>query len=74
MSPEHVLTATTRTAAELLGVADRLGTVEPGKRADLVLVEGDPFELVSLAGRIRGVYVEGRPAFETPSEMEHASA
>lgn len=73
MSPEQVLTATTRTAAELLGVADRLGTVEPGKRADLVLVEGDPFELVSLAGRIRGVYVDGRPAFDAPSEMERVS-
>jgi imidazolonepropionase-like amidohydrolase len=34
--------ATTKTAAECLGWEDRLGTVEPGKLADLVLVATDP--------------------------------
>jgi imidazolonepropionase-like amidohydrolase len=36
------LIATTRTNAELLGIADEVGTVEPGKRADLLVVDGDP--------------------------------
>jgi imidazolonepropionase-like amidohydrolase len=36
------LVATTRTNAELLGVADEVGTIEPGKRADLLVVDGDP--------------------------------
>ncbi|HWD45333.1 MAG TPA: amidohydrolase family protein, partial [Actinomycetota bacterium] len=45
MTPAQVLAATTSGAAVLLGVADELGTLEAGKRADLVVVDGDPFEL-----------------------------
>jgi imidazolonepropionase-like amidohydrolase len=60
MSPAAVLAATTKSAAELVGVADELGTVEPGKRADLVIVDGDPFEFEGLAGRIAGVWQDGR--------------
>ena len=74
LSPEQVLTATTRNAAELLGVADRLGTIEPGKRADLVLVDGDPFDVASLPERIRGVYIDGRPAFDPALEREGVPA
>jgi imidazolonepropionase-like amidohydrolase len=36
------LVATTRTNAELLGIADEVGTIEPGKRADLLVIDGDP--------------------------------
>ena len=70
MAPEQVLVAATRTSAELLGVAERLGTIEPGKRADLVLVEGDPYALATLPERIRGVYVDGRAAFEPRAQRE----
>jgi imidazolonepropionase-like amidohydrolase len=42
MSPADALVAATRTAADLLDLSDECGTVEPGKRADLVIVEGDP--------------------------------
>jgi len=65
MSPAQVLHATTKSAAELLGVAEELGTVEPGKRADLVIVDGDPFDLEGLAGRIAGVWQDGREATGT---------
>src|SRR5207237_7612032 len=60
MSPEDVLVATTRTAAELMGLERELGTLEPGKRADLVVVDGDPFELSGLEERIAAVYRDGR--------------
>jgi imidazolonepropionase-like amidohydrolase len=60
MSPEDVLVATTQTAAELMGLSRELGTIEPGKRADLVLVAGDPFDFADLAGRIERVYQDGR--------------
>ena len=60
MSPEDVLVATTRTAAELMGMSRELGTIEPGKRADLVVVAGDPFDFRDLAGRIERVYQDGR--------------
>ena len=60
MSPAQVLAATTSSAAELLGVADELGTLEPGKRADLVVVDGDPFELATIGDRIAAVVKDGR--------------
>jgi len=60
MTPAQVLVATTRTAAELMGLQDELGTVEPGKRADLVLVDGDPLEFAKLTDRITAVYKDGR--------------
>jgi imidazolonepropionase-like amidohydrolase len=59
MSPENVLVSATRTAAELMGLSGELGTIEPGKRADLVVVAGDPFDFSDLAGRIERVYQDG---------------
>ena len=38
--PDEALIAATRTNAEILGMADRLGTIEPGKLADIIIVEG----------------------------------
>lgn len=60
MAPAAVLEATTRSAAQLLGVADQRGTLEPGKLADLAIVEGDPYDFSTLRERIRGVYLGGR--------------
>jgi imidazolonepropionase-like amidohydrolase len=60
MTPTQVLAATTSSAAELLGLSDELGTLEPGKRADVVVVDGDPFELATLGDRIAAVVKDGR--------------
>jgi imidazolonepropionase-like amidohydrolase len=59
MTPERAIVATTRVAAELMGLEDELGSIEPGKRADLVIVDGDPFDLKTLAERIEVVYKDG---------------
>ena len=59
MTPMQALVATTRSAAELMGLEDELGTLEPGKRADLVVVAGDPLEVASLDERIEAVYQDG---------------
>ena len=59
MTPAAVLVATTKTAAELLGVDADRGTIEPGKRADLVIVDGDPLDMTDLAARVRAVYQDG---------------
>jgi imidazolonepropionase-like amidohydrolase len=42
LSPEEIVTAITRNAAIYLGVSDETGTLEPGKFADIILIDGDP--------------------------------
>lgn len=59
MTPAQALVAATRGAAELMGVDADLGTLEPGKRADLVVVDGDPLDVSGLRGRITSVYRDG---------------
>lgn len=54
----EALLACTRWAAEALGLA-QLGTVAPGKIADLVAVDGDPLTDVEAIGRVRGVIQNG---------------
>jgi imidazolonepropionase-like amidohydrolase len=49
--PLEAITIATRNSAEALGILDRVGTLEPGKEADLVIVDGDP--LADLAGLTR---------------------
>ncbi len=48
MSPAQVIQAGTSNAAEHLGRGDDLGTLEAGKLADLIIVEGDPLESISV--------------------------
>jgi imidazolonepropionase-like amidohydrolase len=48
LGAHETLVATTRTNAELLGIADETGTIEPGKRADLLLVDGDPLDDIAV--------------------------
>jgi hypothetical protein len=45
---EDALAPVTTNAARLLGLDDKLGTIEPGKLADLIVVDGDPREDLSL--------------------------
>jgi imidazolonepropionase-like amidohydrolase len=59
MTPMQAIEATTRSAAELMGLQDDLGTLEPGKRADLVIVEGDALDVGTLADRVVQVYKDG---------------
>jgi imidazolonepropionase-like amidohydrolase len=59
MTPMQAIVATTRSAAELMGLESELGTIEPGNRADLVIVDGDPLEVATLADRVAEVYQDG---------------
>ena len=58
-SPEQALVATTSSAAELMGLEGELGTLQAGKRADLVVVGGDPFAFETLAERVEQVWKDG---------------
>ena len=57
MDRDAALAAVTLTPARLWGVADRVGSIEAGKDADLVVWSGDPFELSTAAER---VFIKGR--------------
>ena len=59
LSPLEALHATTGSAAELLDVAADRGTIRPGMRADLVLVDGEPDDVGKLGDRVRAVYQDG---------------
>ena len=79
MTPLAAIRSATVVAAECLGWGDRVGTLRPGRFADLVAVEGDPLEDVRLleapvavmkGGRLaldrRGEVAGGTPATRTP--------
>jgi imidazolonepropionase-like amidohydrolase len=58
-TPTQALVAATSSAAELMGLDSELGTIEPGKRADLVVVDGDPLVFDTLESRIEQVWKDG---------------
>lgn len=60
MTPMQALISATKTASELLGVEDERGTIEAGKLADLVVVDGDPLDVTNLQENITAVYKGGR--------------
>lgn len=60
MSVKDVIVSATRTPAEAFGVADRTGTIEPGKWADLTLIEGDPEADLEAFRRVKMVFKGGQ--------------
>ncbi len=59
MSPAAIIVAATRNGARVCGLGDRLGTVEPGRIADLVVVRGDPLEDLGALANVRLVIRAG---------------
>lgn len=60
MTPAEALAAATVHASELLAISDKVGTLEPGKWADLIAVERDPLQDISALQRIRFVMKGGK--------------
>jgi imidazolonepropionase-like amidohydrolase len=60
LTPAQAIRAATLDAAELLGVDKDLGSIEPGKRADLVAVSGDPIADVRVLKKVDWVIKDGR--------------
>jgi imidazolonepropionase-like amidohydrolase len=63
LSPMDAIVAGTATAADACGLGDQIGTLEPGKRADLIVAAGDPLDDIKLladAGNITLVVQDGR--------------
>lgn len=61
MSPTEALKSVTLTPAEILGVADRVGSLEKGKDADILILSGNPLAATS---RIKRVILNGQTVFQ----------
>ena len=48
MSPESALRAVTINAAKIIGMDDQVGSIEPGKDGDIVILRGHPFQTRSI--------------------------
>ena len=59
MTPLEAITAGTLHNAQFLGIADRLGTIEPGKTADLLVVQGDPSRNIAAMRDVKHVMLNG---------------
>ena len=65
LSPFQILASGTRNVADFYGARDDFGTVAPGRRADLILLDADPLQDVAALERRAGVMVAGRWLPET---------
>jgi imidazolonepropionase-like amidohydrolase len=61
MSPRDALIAATKGGPDLMNLSAETGTLDPGKSADLIAVEGDPLVDPTAVQRVDYVMVEGRP-------------
>jgi imidazolonepropionase-like amidohydrolase len=60
MPPAAAIQAATSNAADLLGLASEVGSIEPGKSADLIAVQGDPLADVTVLKRVGFVMARGK--------------
>lgn len=60
LSPMQALQAATKNPAEFLGKLQTQGTIEPGKSADLVLLDANPFDDIHNTQKIRAVFLKGK--------------
>ena len=78
MTPIQVISAATKTNAEILGQFDELGTIEPGKLADIIIVDGNPLRnievmrYVDIVVKDGGVWYSGRAAHGPVTDIGHA--
>ena len=76
LSPYDALKTSTTHPFEFLGELEEAGTIEEGKRADLVLLEANPLEEITNSRRIAGVMVQGRwlPKAELQDGLEEIAS
>lgn len=60
MSPNDAIVAGTRTGAEVLGLEETIGTIAPGKRADLIAMPGDPVGTITDLEAVDFVMLDGQ--------------
>ncbi len=73
MSPIDALKSATTNDAELFGVAQKLGTLEKGKLADVIAVPGDPTTDITATARVSFVMKEGKIIRQGPPTAQKAA-
>lgn len=63
LSPSQALLAATSESARLVKLAHDRGTIAPGQRADMLLVDGEPWKRISDITRVNRVFIDGRPVY-----------
>ncbi len=66
MDEMEALKAITINAAEIVGLGHRLGSIEPGKDADIIIMDGHPLEFLT---RVEMVFVNGQMAYKRGEQM-----
>lgn len=69
LNEEEALNGVTKTAAEVLGVADRVGSLATGRDADFIVVHGNPLDAAASVGQ---VYIEGEKVWDRTARAEEA--
>jgi imidazolonepropionase-like amidohydrolase len=64
MTAMQAIAAATESAARMLGLEDQIGSIQPGKQADLLIVDGNPIEDIAALSRVRLVMQAGRIVFK----------
>jgi imidazolonepropionase-like amidohydrolase len=59
MTPAQAIRSATMTGAELLGMQDKIGSIETGKMADIVAVPGDPLKDITALEKVNFVMKNG---------------
>lgn len=59
MAPLEAISAATRLPAQVLGKGDELGAIDPGKYADIIVVDGNPLEDMGILKNVVHVFKEG---------------
>ena len=65
LTPEQVIVCATRNAAEDLGATSKLGTLEPGKYADFLVLDANPLDDIRNTERLAAVWQSGKPVRAT---------
>ncbi len=66
LTPMEAIAAGTKHNAEFFGIEERLGTIEPGKSADLILVDGDPSQNIAAMKNVKHVMLNGNWFGDSP--------
>ena len=70
MTPMQIILASTRNAAQVVGLTDEIGALQPGKQADVLVVAGNPLEDLSALKNVQWVLHAGQVIYPPPVEGE----